>query len=63
MILNYLTKRKKKETLIRTMRIYSQDIGMEFGIEKRCYDYNEKGETTEGIKSRKHQKKENYKYL
>ena len=24
----------KLETLIQTMRIYSQDIGMEFGIEK-----------------------------
>ena len=31
----YLKKTKRKlETLIQTTRIYSQDIGMEFGIEK-----------------------------
>ena len=32
---NYLQKMKKRlETLIHTIRMYSQDIGMEFGIEK-----------------------------
>ena len=32
---NYLQKVKKKlETLIYAVRIYSQDLGMEFGIEK-----------------------------
>ena len=32
---NYLRKNEKElETLIRAVRIYSQDIGMEFGIEK-----------------------------
>ena len=32
----YMVKKKKKEleTLIHAVRIYSQDIGMEFGIEK-----------------------------
>ena len=35
MILNYLQKNEKElETLIHPVRIYSQDIGMEFGIEK-----------------------------
>ena len=32
---NYLQKNEKElETLIHTIRTYSQDIGMEFGIEK-----------------------------
>ena len=32
---NYLQKNEKElETLIHAVRIYSQDIGMEFGIEK-----------------------------
>ena len=32
---NYLQKNEKElETLIHTIRIYSQDVGMEFGIEK-----------------------------
>ena len=32
---NYLKKNEKElETLIHTVRIYSQDIGMEYGIEK-----------------------------
>ena len=35
MISNYLQKNEKElETLIHIVRIYSQDIGMEFGIEK-----------------------------
>ena len=35
MTLNYLQKNGKElETLIHAVRIYSQDIGMEFGIEK-----------------------------
>ena len=35
MISNYLQKNDKElETLIHAVRIYSQDIGMEFGIEK-----------------------------
>ena len=37
MTLNYLQKKKKnekeRETLIHAVRTYSQDIGMEFGIE------------------------------
>ena len=30
----FTKKEKELETLIHTVRIYSQDIGMEFGIEK-----------------------------
>ena len=30
----FAKKKKELETLIHTIRIYSQDIGMEFGIEK-----------------------------
>ena len=30
----FATNEKELETLIQTVRIYSQDIGMEFGIEK-----------------------------
>ena len=36
---------KELETLIHTGRIYSQDIGMEFGIEKMCYASNENWQT------------------
>ena len=36
---------KEQETLIHAVRIYSQDIGMEFGIEK-CAMLNEKWQTT-----------------
>ena len=35
MTLNYLQKNEEElETLIHAVRIYNQDIGMEFGIEK-----------------------------
>ena len=37
---------KELETLIHALRIYSQDIGMEFGIEKKCHTYNEKWQKT-----------------
>ena len=43
---------KELETLIQTIRIYSQDIGMEFRMEK-CALFimkSEKGEATKGIK-------------
>ena len=33
---------KEQETLIHTGRIYSHDIGMEFGIKKMCHASNEK---------------------
>ena len=33
---------RKLETLIHVVRINSQGIGMEFGIEKNCYTCNEK---------------------
>ena len=50
---------KDFETLIKAMRIYSQDIGMGFGIEKMCHIDNEKRQTTHdgkngSSKSRKH---------
>ena len=34
--------KKEMENLVQTIRIYSQDIWMEFGIEKMCKVYNEK---------------------
>ena len=62
---------KELETLIQTIRIYTQDIGMEFGIKKCAMLVMKKGkkEITEGIelpsqdKIRKLEEKENYKYL
>ena len=36
---------KDLETLIHTVRIYSQDLGMEFGIEKNCHANNDKQQT------------------
>ena len=46
---------KELETLIQAMSIWSQDIGMEFGIEK-CAMFmmkSRKRETTEGIELQK----------
>ena len=37
---------KELETLIHTVRIYSEDIGMKFGIEKMCNACNEKWQRT-----------------
>ena len=37
---------KELETLIHAVRIYSQDIGMEFGIAKLYHASNEKRQTT-----------------
>ena len=37
---------KELKTLIHAVRIYSQDIGMEFGIEKMCHACNEKWQMT-----------------
>ena len=60
---------KELDTLIQTIRIYSPDIGMGFGIEKCAKLENEKRETTEGIELLHHKsirkcgEKENYKYL
>ena len=59
------------ETLMQTIRIYTQDIGMEFGIEKCAMLVVKKGkkEITEGIELPSQEKirtlgeKENYKYL
>ena len=69
---NYLQKNKKEqETLIHTVRIYSQDIGMEFGIEKCAMLVMKRGKRhmTEGMKLPNQDKirtlgeKETYKYL
>ena len=61
----------KLENLTWTIRIYSRNIGMEFGIEKCAMPRMKKGkrETTEGIELSNHEstktrtEKENYKYL
>ena len=39
-------KNEKMDILIQTIRIYNQDIEMEFGIEKMCQAYNEKWKKT-----------------
>ena len=66
----YLPKMEKElENLTQTIRIYSQDLGMEFGIEKCAIPIIKKGkrETTEGIELpnqiniRSFEEKENYK--
>ena len=62
---------KEQETLILAVRIYSQDIGMEFGIEKCAILIMKsgKGHMTDGIellnqdKIRTLGEKETYKYL
>ena len=62
---------KEKETLIHAVRIYSQDIGMEFGIEKCAILVmkSSKRHLTNGMelpnqdKIRTLGEKENYKYL
>ena len=38
--------KKEMETLIRSVRIYRQDIGMEFRIKNICHACNEKWQTT-----------------
>ena len=40
---------KELETLIQTIRIYSKDIGMEFGIERCVNNEKVKKERKEGI--------------
>ena len=42
----YAKNEKGLETLIHTVRIYSQDIRMEFGSRKMCHACNEKWQTT-----------------
>ena len=67
-----LAKNKKElKTMIQTIRIYSQDTGMEFGIQKSSMLIIKSGkrETTEEIelsnqeRIRTLREKENYKYL
>ena len=41
----FVKNEKELETLIQTIRIYSQDIGMEFG-RKLCHSHNEKWKKT-----------------
>ena len=68
---NYLQKWKELETLIHTVRIYSQDIGMEFSIEKCAMLGMKSGKQhlTDGMelpsqnKIRTLGEKETYKYL
>ena len=69
---DYLQKNEKElETLIPTIRIYSQDIGMEFGIEKCALLVMKSGKRhqTDGIELPNHDKirtlaeNETYKYL
>ena len=68
---NFLPKTKKElETLIQTVRIYSQDIGLEFGIEKCAMLVMKSGKQhiTEDVKLpnqviRMLREKETYKYL
>ena len=62
---------KERETLIRAVRIYSQDIGMEFGIEKcaMLVTKSDKRHLTDGMellnqdKIRTLAENETYKYL
>ena len=72
MTLNYLQKNEKElETLIHAVRIYSQDIGMEFGIEKCAMLVIKSGKRhmTDGIELQNHviirtpEENEIYKYL
>ena len=69
---NYLQKmKKKKETLIHAVRIYNQDVGMEFGVEKCAMLVMKCGKRrlTDAMKLRHQDKirtleeKETYKYL
>ena len=72
MTLNYLQKNEKElETLIHTVRIYSQDIGMEFDIEKCAMHVMKSGKRhmTDGMELLNQDKirtlggNETYKYL
>ena len=48
-----LTKNEKElETLIQTLRIYNDDIGMKFGIEEICHHHNEKWKKRESRMNR-----------
>ena len=72
MTLNYLQRiKKEQETFIHAVRIYSQDIRMEFGIEKcaKLVMKSGKGHMTDGmklpnhVKIKTHGEKETYEYL
>ena len=43
---------KELETIIEAIRIYNEDITMEFGIEKMCHANNEKQKTTNDRRNR-----------
>ena len=70
-IKQFVKNRKNLETLIRAVRIYVEDIRIDFGLEIMCHANNEKRDTTingrnKNTKSRKNQKawrKKAYKYL
>ena len=54
---NYFQKDEKElETLIHAVRIYSQDIGMEFGIEKCAVLVMKSGKRTDGMELPNHNK-------
>ena len=48
----FVKKGKELGPLIQALRIYSDDIGMEFGYRKMCYANNEKRETTNNERNR-----------
>ena len=43
---------KEQEIQVKTIRRYSQDIGMEFGMETICHTYNQKWEKTNSGRNR-----------
>ena len=59
----FAKKEKELETLIHTVRIYSQDIGMEFGREKCVMLVMKSGKLPNQDKIKMLREKETYKYL
>ena len=47
----FVENEKELETLIQAIRMYSQDMWMEFSVEKMCHAHNEKRkrQMTEGL--------------
>ena len=70
-VIKLFTKKEKElETLIQTVRIYRQDVGMEFGIEKCAMlvikggkRHDRRNRTANSRKIRTHGEKETYRYL
>ena len=66
----YTQSEKGLDSLVQTVRVFSEDIGMEFGIEKCVMLVMEKGKTVKAVgielpegKAIKQQEGESYKYL